>query len=686
MERDKDLLITAPTAGGKTEAVFLPIISWLELEGPQQGYGVLCLSPLKALINDQYNRLESLCERALTEITPWHGDVSQGIKKKSWKNPGGILLITPESLEAMFVKRQNELLSRVSHLAYIVIDEFHAFIGSERGQQLLSLLTRLEVLIGRTIPRIALSATIGCPDMALKFLRPGEEIPGFHLDASAGGMDLQLVLKTLAPKFKKAQSFNHMAAVELFQRLRGSNNLVFANSRRNVEEISDHLGRFCERKQLPAEFFPHHGSLAREDRHYLEDRLSDGNKPTTAIATSTLELGIDIGSVESVAQIGAPANVSSIRQRLGRSGRREEPSKLRLIIQGTGHIQEPSPLDRMEIELFQTVAVIELMFESWIEPPDARRLHLSTLIQQILSMIAYQGDISANQAYNVLCKKGPWQNIDQSMFAMLLRGMGQADLIKQLQSGELVVGLQGERLVSNYEFYTAFKTPQEYRLIAQGRNIGTLPIVSPYTTNQLIIFSGRRWVIISVDEESKTLNLKPASSGQAPKFDGEVAPVHRKIREKMRRLYTDRHRPEFCDETSYKHITEARSYFSKQGLNKTSWVQTGKQIYWFVWESDVVINTIVVILAALKFEVGAVGPVLCIDNASNAENVFQRLLGAVEKLTPTDLTQIVPSDALGKFDEYLPDDLKRFSFATETTSLSKLRDYLNSLKQEKLYY
>ncbi len=446
------------------------------------------------------------------------------------------------------------------------------------------------------------------------------------------------------------------------------------------------MRQFCERKQLPAEFFPHHGLLAREDRHYLEDRLSKGKKPTTAIATSTLELGIDIGNVESVAQIGAPANVSSIRQRLGRSGRRGEPSKLRLIVQATGHIQEPSPLDRMEIELFQTVAVIELMLESWIEPPDARRLHFSTLIQQILSMIAYQGDVTANQAYSVLCKKGPWQNIDQPMFAKLLKGMGHADLIKQLQSGELVVGLKGERLVSNYEFYAAFKTPQEYRLIAQGKNIGTLPIVHPYTPNQLIIFSGRRWVIISVDEESKTLNLKPASSGQVPTFDGEVAPVHRKIREKMRRLYTDKHRPEFCDETSYKHITEARSYFSEQGLNKTSWVQTGKQIYWFVWESDVVINTIVVILAALEFEVGAVGPVLCIDNASNAENVFQRLLGAVEKLTPTDLTQIVPSDALGKFDEYLPDDLKRFSFATETTSLSKLRDYLNSLKQEKLYY
>jgi ATP-dependent Lhr-like helicase len=201
MENDQDLLITAPTAGGKTEAAFLPIISWLELDGSQHGYGVLCLSPLKALINDQFNRLEPLCERAHTKITPWYGDVSQSVKKKSWKNSSGILLITLESLEAMFVKRRNELLCRMSQLAYIVIDEFHAFIGSERGQQLLSLLTRLEVLIGRTIPRIALSATIGCPDMALKFLRPGEEIQGFHLASKGSGTNLQIVLKTLVPNF-----------------------------------------------------------------------------------------------------------------------------------------------------------------------------------------------------------------------------------------------------------------------------------------------------------------------------------------------------------------------------------------------------------------------------------------------------------------------------------------------------
>lgn len=590
MKGNRDLLITAPTAGGKTEAAFLPVVSWLEMDGPQQSYGVLCLSPLKALINDQFNRLESLCEKAHTTITPWHGDVNQGIKKKSWKDANGILLITPESLEALFVNRSHELLSRISQLAYVVIDEFHAFIGSERGQQLLSLLTRLEILVGHIIPRIALSATIGSPKTALKFLRPGGELQGTHLDPKTGGLELHLALKTFAPDPKAGDDFIRMAAIELFQRLRGHNHLVFANSRRSVEAITDHLSRFCERKHVPLEFFAHHGSLARDERHSLEDRLRNGNTPTTAIATSTLELGIDIGSVESVAQIGAPANVSSIRQRLGRSGRRGDSAKLRLIIEGKGHIKEASPLDRMEIALFQTVAVIELMMESWIEPPDANRLHISTMIQQILSMIAYQGGVTAAQAFKVLCQKGPWQNIDETMFARILRGMGQGDLISQLQSGELIIGLQGERLVSNYEFYTAFKTPQEYRLIAQGRNIGTLPIVTPYVPGQLLIFSGRRWIIEFIDEKSRTLNLKPASSGKVPLFDGEASPVHREIRKKMRRLYASDHLPEYCDQPTKTYLTEARSYFSQQNLDKNVWVQTGKELFWFVWDSDVVIN------------------------------------------------------------------------------------------------
>jgi len=677
MNRDRDLLITAPTAGGKTEAAFLPLASWLELDGPKQGYGVLCLSPLKALINDQFNRLEPLCEKAHTAVTPWHGDVSQSIKNKSWKSSRGILLITPESLEAMFVNRPHELLSRVSQLEYIVIDEFHAFIGTERGQQLLSLLTRLEVLIHRTIPRIALSATIGNPDMALKFLRPDGGLPGNHLDMTSGKMDLQMVLKALAPA--KDETFIPLVASELFQRLRGSNNLIFANSRRVVEALADKLRQASERRHLPLEFFAHHGSLNRDTRHYIEDRLRNGDKPTTAIATSTLELGIDIGSVESVAQIGAPSNVSSLRQRLGRSGRRGEPAKLRLFIERTDHTPNATPLDRMNIELFQTVAIINLMTDHWIEPADGNQLHFSTLIQQLLSMIACKGDITAQQAYHILCKKGPWQNIDTTTFAWLLKGMGKADLIDQLQSGELVVGLQGERLVSNYEFYTAFQTPQEYRLINQGRNIGTLPMTVPYIQGQLLIFSGRRWVIESVDDESKILNIKAAQSGTVPLFYGEAAPVHRKIRQEMRRIYSSDLLPGFCDENTCRYIKKTRFYFSEQGLDRQNWIQSGKHLYWFVWDSDVVLNTMALILASHHIQASTYGPSLCIDGTSNGNDIFRLLQDSVDDLSQNDLTEMVPSKAPGKFDQYLPDEYKRVSFASQTVNLQYLRSYLNSL-------
>ncbi len=676
---DRDILITAPTAGGKTEAAFLPLVSWIEENSKNAGYGVLCLSPLKALINDQFNRLEPLCERANTKITPWHGDVSQSIKKQSWQNPSGILLITPESLEAMFINRPNELHNHFLTLQYIVIDEFHAFIGSERGQQLLSLLTRVEVMIGKTIPRIALSATIGNPDMAIKFLRPGGELPGIHLKSDSEKFELQMVMKALSPDDDSDEHYFQMVAEELFGRLKGSNNLVFANSRRAVEAITDQLRQCTEKLQIPEEFFTHHGSLSRNERHVVENRLRSGTLPTTAIATSTLELGIDIGSVTSVAQIGAPSNVSSIRQRLGRSGRRGEHAKLRLLIKRTGQSKNKDFLDCMNLELFQSIAIINLMFKKWIEPVDNNRFHCSTLIQQILSMIAFKGDITADHAFNVLCRKGPWQAVDPSTFAWLLRGMGQADLIQQLNSGELIVGLSGEKLISNYDFYTAFKTPEEYQLINKGNKLGTLPLTSPYIPGQLLIFGGRRWKIDSIDSEAKTLFIIAARRGKIPKFDGEAAPVHKEIRLEMETIYNSKDFPAFCDEATRQYITETRKHYSECGLCQRNWFQSGDDIYWIVWESDTVLNTIILILTSFNIKTVVFGPILCVENIKNIHEIIKILKEAVEKCSTNDLAQMVPCEGVGKFDQYLPDELKKTVFAMETVNLNLLKKYLKKM-------
>lgn len=682
---DHDILITAPTAGGKTEAAFLPIVSFLEHLGEEQGYGALCLSPLKALINDQFLRLEPLCESAQTRITPWHGDVSQSAKNKSWRRPEGLLMITPESLEAMFILRPHELAPRVKNLKYVVIDEFHAFIGRERGQQLISLLSRLEDLLGRPVCRIALSATIGDPQMALDFLRPDMSRPGIHLDAESEKMALKLLLKAYSDHPNGSEEPLGMVNIieDLYAWLRGENHLLFANSRRSVEELTDGLTTLSAANHLPNEFFAHHGSLSKDARHYLESRLKAGDKPTTGVATATLELGIDIGDVMSVAQVGPPSNVSSMRQRLGRSGRREgNCAVLRSLVISSAADKDPTPMDRMEVSLVQASAVVELMLQRWVEPPDARSWHLSTLVQQVLSMIAYHGGQKAGRLYEVLCRKGPWNWMEPSLFGRVLKGMGEADYLKQLTDGELIVGVAGERVVSSHEIYTAFETPEEFRVVAGTKELGSLPVDSPLLEGQLVVFAGRRWEVVSVNKEAKVISVKKAAGGKPPRFSGEKAPVHRLIREKMLEIYQRTDEPAYMDEETISLLVDARSYFREQNIQHVPYVSGGKSGYWFVWAEDAVMSTLLVAFSGTNLKVDIIGPCMEVMPAVSWSELLKTAREGLDALDAGGLDKITLPFKQGKFDELLPDALLSDAFKAAHVDIKRAKEYVGQLSSQ----
>jgi ATP-dependent helicase Lhr and Lhr-like helicase len=407
-----DVIIAAATAAGKTEAAFLPVCSRLASD-PASGPGtrVLYVAPLKALINDQYDRLLGLCEHLEIPVHRWHGDVPGSKKSAFLKRPGGILLITPESLEALFVVRGPAVAGLMGALQYVVVDELHAFLGTERGAQLRSLLHRVELAIRRRVPRVGLSATLGDMSLAADALRPGQPGNVRCIVSASGGQDLSVQIRgylTAPPKNEQDDEAadQQQIAADLFRVLRGQDNLVFANSRADAELYAARLREMCEATGAPNEFFPHHGSLSQELREDVEAALKDHGRPTTAVATTTLEMGIDIGSVQSVAQLGAPPSVSALRQRLGRSGRRGEPAILRV------YVAEPvadarTPLaDELRAELVQAIATLELLRAGWCEPPDQGALHLSTLIQQLLSAIAQHGGITAAAGYRTLCGPG----------------------------------------------------------------------------------------------------------------------------------------------------------------------------------------------------------------------------------------------------------------------------------------
>jgi ATP-dependent Lhr-like helicase len=594
---DQDVIISAATAGGKTEAAFFPIISHL-LQDDEIAGAVLYISPLKALINDQWDRLEQLCSSLEVPVIPWHGDIPSSRKHRFLKDPRGILLITPESLEALFVTRGSSMPSLTASLQYVVVDELHSFIGAERGQQLQSLLHRVEHCAGRTIPRVALSATLGDMNLAAVFLRPCAERRPQVLESKASGQELKILVKCYETRDDGEQSCAQEIAKDLYSALRGTNNLIFPNRRSLVELYADLLRRSCEKDGVPNEFWAHHGNLSRELREETEHALKSGSYAATAVCTSTLELGIDIGSVKSIAQIGPPPSVSSLRQRLGRSGRRAgEPAILRCYCTESPLDSESSLSDRLREGLVQTIAMIRLLLAGWFEPPDVYGLHASTFVQQVMSEIAERGGATAASLWSTLIRNGPFSRIDKDSFVVILREMGTKKLVMQDRTGLILHGELGEKLVNGYEFYSAFASEDEFALQYDGHTLGSLPVTRPLVVDQRIIFGGRRWRVTAADSEKKVISVVPDPGGVPPTFDSAGATIHDRVRQEMRQVLGGSDDISFLNEVGRNFLTEARASYHRAKLDSARLIEDGNGVVIVTWYGDKVNDALALALS-----------------------------------------------------------------------------------------
>lgn len=692
-----DVIIASPTASGKTEAAFLPICSKI-LDEPNTSIKVLYIGPLKALINDQFNRISELCERLDIKVHRWHGDVAQNKKTEVLKNPNGILLITPESLEAIFCNHGTRIKNLFNDLSYVVIDELHSFIGIERGRQLQSQLHRIETFIKRRVPRIGLSATLGDMKIAEEYLRTGNVYPCQSIVSESFKQEIQLILRGYVVKAPVIDDFDIIKKVEesdennklgdvveisndIYKILRGTSNLIFANRKALVEVYSDILRRRGESNNIPNEFFPHHGSLSKELREDLESRLKQSSLPLNVVCTTTLEMGIDIGKVKSIAQIGSPPSVASMRQRLGRSGRQEDdPAILRIYIQEPEITDKTSTQDKLREELVQTIAMVELLIEKWCEPPCLRRLHLSTLIQQILSSITQLGGIKAYDAWRLLCDTGPFQDIGQNMFAELLRSIAQEDLISQMSDGTIILGLKGERIVNHYNFYTAFQTYEEYALVTEGKTLGSIPINFPLMQGVYLIFAGKRWEVTRVDEEKKVVDLIPAKGGIPPLFYGSGIDIHDRIREKMYEVYKSPEMPRYLDSRATDLLEEARENFFRIGLDRKWLIPDGKDLLVFLWKGSRITNTLQVILKARKLNVSQDG--LAINVASITEQGFLSNIKETivdENVNEMNLANTIENKAREKYDNYLSETLLNAEYSFRNLNIEGTKSLLSDL-------
>lgn len=657
------MLLAAATASGKTEAAFLPICSRLAGH-PRPSFQALYLAPLKALINDQFLRLELLCQDLEIPVHRWHGDVSASQKQKAMQEPGGILLITPEALEALFVLRGPELKGAFGGLRYCVVDELHSFLGTARGRQVQSLLHRLEVVRGARIPRVGLSATLGDMGLAAAFLRPpsGEGVRLLVSGRAAQELKLQLRGYRSTPE----TGVDEQVARDLFRFLRGTDNLVFGNRRQEVELYADALGRICQEAAVPLEFWPHHGSLSREVRQEVEERLRDRSTPVNVLCTATLEMGIDVGQVKSVAQLGPPPSVAGLRQRLGRSGRRGEPAILRLFLCEASP-EESLPLDLgLRMDLVQSVAMLELLLASWCETPRAGAMHLSTLVQQLLSTLAQRSGIRPLEAWKLLCRDGPFP-LSQGDFGTLLRALGKQDLVMQSAEGLLLPGTRGEKLVNHYTFYSAFPSEEEYRVTSGGRLLGTLPVKSSLRVGMTLILAGRRWEVRSIDASAKAVEVSAASSGRVPCFGGGGPLVDDVVRRTMRDVYLSEHVPPYLERTARDLLAEGRARFLELGLDYRPLVCQGTTAVLFPWRGDHALDTMALQLCERGRRASREGATLRVEGSPLAEVAEDvELLARQGPVEEAGLAATVGNLQQDRFDEFLPPELAARNHASRS--------------------
>ena len=480
LSTENNYVLISRTASGKTEAAFLPILSRIDFR--EEGVKVLYISPLIALINDQFRRVEELCEYLDISVTKWHGEASKSQKDKLLKNPNGIVLITPESLEAMFVNKPYNVKHLFASLEYVVIDEIHSFLGSDRGVQLQSILSRLQKINKARFKTIALSATVSDSNQYLE------------LKSFLGDVENTKIIRDTNPKpinavFRYFEGSGAELPLELLKDLyiqtRYSKSLIFPNARGRVEEVAVKLRKISDKVGGHQNYFSHHSSVDKEVREYVEFFAKNNTYENFSIAcTSTLELGIDIGSVDQVVQIDATHSIASLIQRVGRSGRRDDKAS-NLFLYATNRWT-----------LLQSVACWLLYDEKYVEPVSLNEKPYDILLHQILSIIKGSSGMSKENLLSELHHNCAFKNISENEIEEIIAFLVEKDLLEQL-GPELILGIEGEKIVNNREFYSVFQTENLFKVSHKGNKVGEIPLTLQIREDENIYLSARIWKIRS---------------------------------------------------------------------------------------------------------------------------------------------------------------------------------------------
>lgn len=702
---DDNLLLTASTASGKTEAAFFPIIT-LFSEDPPASVGAIYIGPLKALINDQFGRLNDLCARADIPVWHWHGDVAQSHKAKMMKHPSGILQITPESLEAMLLHKHAAIPKLFGDLRFIVIDEVHSLLRGDRGGQTLCLIERLSRLAGVNPRRIGLSATIGDPEACGAFLSMGTGrhtvIPKIQAEKTRWRLsmehfyvkDVQAAedrqdIQALAPLDEKTDQAPENADPGLsyiFEHTRGKKCLVFANSREECEQFTTTLRQYCEKMHEPDRFLIHHGNLSASYRETAEMLMKDDEECRTTVTTATLELGIDIGRLERAFQVDAPWTVSSFLQRMGRTGRRGSPPEMWFVMREDEPEMRAMLPSTVPWKLLQGIALVQLYVEEkWVEPPRLDRLPYSLLYHQTMSTLASCGELSPRALAERVLPLHYFHRVTPEDFKVLLRHLVETDHIQRTEQGGLIVGLAGERVVNSFKFYGVFQENEEYTVRSESQELGT--VVQPPPVGEKLAIAGHVWTVLDIDHKRHLVYCEMVK-GSIPAYFGQCpGDLHTKILQRMQRVLLEDTGYPYLMKNAVARLAQARSTAAHSGVGRETLINLGGKMWCLLpW-----IGTYG-FLALERFLKIKCGQRLGLKNFDSARPYYMQFTMTVgredffrivreeadQPMEPLDLVYPKELPLFDKYDEYLPESLVKKGFAQGVLDIDEMRRTLRS--------
>ena len=520
----ENLIVLAPTAGGKTEASFFPTLSNM-LTDEWDPLSVLYICPIKALLNNLDDRLRYYCDLLGRRSALWHGDVAQTARKRILREPPDCLLTTPESLEVMLDSPSVDSQRMFSNLKIVIIDEIHAFAGDDRGWHLLSVLERISKIAESDVQRVGLSATVGNPDILVDWLAGSSQRDrGVYLPelGAADPADVQL---------DYVGSLDN-AAVVISRLHRGEKRLVFVDSRARAEQLATSL------RTLEVTTFVTHSSLSQGERKQAEEAFAS-RSDCVIVATSVLELGIDVGSLERVIQIDSPSTVASFLQRMGRTGRRE------------GTVRNCLFLATKDETLIQAAGLIELWKSGFVEPivPPPEPYHV--LAQQVMALCLQQSGIGDSQINGWLKGFIGYASLDR--LEEVKQSMMDRDILWK-DAGILAFGKEGE---ANYgrrnflELFSVFMSPPQFTVLHGRQEIGyvdQLTFQGKTDGPRILLLSGRAWRVNHIDWARRRAFVEATDAKGRTRWMGDAQAFSYELCQSIKTILADDgEKPEWSD-------------------------------------------------------------------------------------------------------------------------------------------